>query len=108
MLVFLLVLAIPLARLLAYVYVLLPLSRERPPPPYAWLVFRLAEDAAPWAMLDVFLVGVLVAVVKLLDLASVSAGVALVALVALMLLTAASSATLDREAVWQRIRRDAQ
>jgi paraquat-inducible protein A len=107
-LVFLLVLAIPLARLLAYVYVLLPLSRERPPPPYAWLVFRLAEDAAPWAMLDVFLVGVLVAVVKLLDLASVSAGVALVALVALMLLTAASSATLDREAVWQRIRRDAQ
>jgi paraquat-inducible protein A len=105
-LVFLLVLAIPLARLLAYIYVLFPLSRERPPPPYSWLVFRLAEDAAPWAMLDVFLVGVLVAVVKLLDLASVSAGVAVVALVALMLLAAASSATLDREAVWQRIRRD--
>ena len=57
--------------------------------------------------LDVFLVGVLVAVVKLLDLASVLPGIALVAFVALMLLAVASSATLDREAVWQRIRRDA-
>ena len=105
-LVFLMTLAIPLLRLLAYIYVLFPLSR-RGPAPYAWLVFRLAEGAAPWAMLDVFLVGVLVAVVKLLALASVLPGIALVAFVALMLLAVASSATLDREAVWQRIRRDA-
>jgi len=103
--VFLMSLAFPLLRLLAYIYVLLPLQRGGPAP-YAWLVFRLAERAAPWAMLDVFLIGILVAVVKLLDLASVIPGMGLFAFVALMLLTVASSATLDKEAVWDRVGRN--
>jgi len=58
-------------------------------------------------MLDVYLIGILVAVIKLLDIAEVTPGVGLVAFVALMVLTVASSSTMDREAVWERIRRDA-
>ena len=75
--------------------------------PRGWLIFRLVETLGPWSMTDVFFVGVLVAVVKLVDLATVTPGIGLFAFVALMLLGVASSATLDREAVWQRIRRDA-
>ena len=105
LMVFLMSLAFPMLRLLAYVYVLLPLHRGGPAP-YAWLVFRLAERAAPWAMLDVFLIGILVAVVKLLDLASVIPGIGLFAFVALMLLSIASTATLDKEAVWDRVGRN--
>jgi paraquat-inducible protein A len=97
---------LPGLRLLAYIYVLAPLRRGGPAP-YSWLVFRLAEKITPWAMLDVFLIGVLVAVVKLRDLASVNAGVGLFAFVTLMLLAIGSSATLDREAVWDRIGRGA-
>jgi paraquat-inducible protein A len=97
---------LPGLRLLAYIYVLAPLLRGGRAP-YSWLVFRLAEQITPWAMLDVFLIGVLVAVVKLRDLASVNAGVGLFAFVTLMLLAIGSSATLDREAVWDRIGRGA-
>ncbi len=95
---------LPMFRLLAYIYVLGPL-RYGARAPYAWLVFRVSEKVTPWAMLDVFLIGVLVAVIKLRDLASVSAGVGLAAFVVLMLLAIGSSATLDRETVWARVGR---
>ena len=104
-LVLLMTLVLPMLRLFAFIYVLAPLLFG-PPAPYAWLVFRTAEAVTPWAMLDVFLIGVLVAVIKLLDLASVEAEAGLVGFVALMLLMVAASATLDREFVWNRIRRD--
>ena len=106
-LVFLMTLGLPLLRLLAFIYVLLPLAWSGVPAPNAWLAFRTAERIAPWAMLDVYLIGILVAVIKLLDIAEVTPGVGLVAFVALMVLTVASSSTMDREAVWERIRRDA-
>ncbi|NQV24679.1 MAG: paraquat-inducible protein A [Rhodopirellula sp.] len=105
-LVLMMTLVLPMLRLFAFIYVLAPLAWGSVSP-YAWLVFRTAETATPWAMLDVFLIGVLVAVIKLLDLASVEAGVGLFGFVALMLLMVAASATLDRETVWSRIRRDA-
>ena len=105
-LVLLMTLALPMLRLFAFIYVLAPLL-SGPPAPYAWLVFRTSEIVTPWAMLDVFLLGVLVAVIKLLDLASVDAEAGLFAFVALMLLMVAASATLDRAFVWNRIRRDA-
>jgi paraquat-inducible protein A len=98
-------LVLPAMRLLSMVYVLLPLtwgSRW----PGAWAVFRMVETLAPWSMLDVFFVGVLVAVVKLVDLATVTPGVGLFAFLALMLLGVAASATLDRGFVWEHIRRD--
>ena len=105
-LVFLMTLAFPILRLVAFIYVLAPLVWGTTAP-YAWLAFRTAETLTPWAMLDVFLIGVLVAVIKLLDLASVMPGAGLFAFVTLMLLTVAASATLDRESVWNLIRRDA-
>jgi paraquat-inducible protein A len=104
-LVLLMTLALPLLRLLSLVYVLLPLTWGARAPS-AWLVFRMVETVAPWSMLDVFLIGVLVAVVKLVDLAAVSPGIGLYAFVALMLLAVAASTTLDREFVWEHIRRD--
>ena len=52
------------------------------------------------------IVGVLVAVVKLVDLASVTPGIGLIAFVVLMLMGVAASVTLDREFVWQHVRRD--
>ncbi len=97
-LVLIMTLALPMLRLFAFLYVLAPLLRGTVAP-YAWLVFRTSETLTPWAMLDVFLIGVLVAVVKLVDLASVEPGAGLIAFVALMLLMVATSATLDREFV---------
>ncbi len=98
-------LVLPAMRLLSMVYVLLPLTWGGRWPG-AWLAFRMVETVGPWSMLDVFFVGVLVAVVKLVDLATVTPGIGLFAFLALMLLGIASSATLDRGFVWEHIRRD--
>jgi len=97
-------LVLPAMRLLSLIYVLLPLSWNGCWP-YSWWVFRMVETIAPWSMLDVFFVGVLVAVVKLADLATVTPGIGLFAFLVLILLGIASSTTLDREFVWEHVGR---
>jgi paraquat-inducible protein A len=93
---------LPLAKLLSSLYVLLPILLDRRPPGIA-RVFRAAELVRPWAMMEVYLLGVLVAYVKLTDLARIELGIALYAFVALILLMVAAEATLDPHQVWQRL-----
>lgn len=78
-------LVFPLIQLVILLYLLLPLSRERRPPGFAWLV-RVLQSLLPWGMVEVFLLGVLVAIVKLTSSAEVIVGPALGAFVALTVL----------------------
>ena len=92
----------PLLKLLALLYVLLPLHLGRKP----WrlpVVFRWVEMIHPWAMMEVFLLGVIVAYVKLTDLATIELGMALFAFVAVILLMIAADVVLDPREVWNRI-----
>jgi paraquat-inducible protein A len=64
------------SRLALLLYVLLPVHLGRVP----WQMprmFRLLRRIQPWSMMEVFLVGILVAVTKLVDMASVVPGLAL-------------------------------
>jgi paraquat-inducible protein A len=54
-------------------------------------------------MMDVFMVGILVAVVKLADMASIVPGVSLFALAFLIVVLAAAQSALDPDLVWSRI-----
>lgn len=92
----------PLGRVLALGCVLLQLRMAVGRPALA-PVLRFAEWVRPWAMLDVFLVGTLVALTKLHDLASVEIGPGLWSLGALVLVLAAFEATLDRRALWEMV-----
>lgn len=79
----------PLLQLLVLLYLLLPHPlRQSPPIAFAWLV-RLLQMLQPWGMVEVFLLGVLVAIVKLSSSAEVIAGPALGAFVALTVLLTA-------------------
>ena len=96
----------PAARLLLTLWVLILLHRKDwnlPGRPYLPTLLRWAEWLEPWSMLEVFLLGVLVAYAKLIDLAPVHVGIAAYALGATMLMTAAADATLDRSAIWEDI-----
>jgi paraquat-inducible protein A len=97
---------VPLAKLLATAYVLLPLRFNR----RAWglaQVFRATEIMHPWAMMEVFLLGVIVAYVKLSDLARLELGIALFAFVALILTMIAAEVALEPREVWDRLGRQA-
>ncbi|WGF86592.1 paraquat-inducible protein A [Marinivivus vitaminiproducens] len=98
-LVFLTAIGIPFLKLAAMIYVLVPVRSGRRPPGLGW-IFRLIGKAGPWAMTEVFLLGLIVAYVKLVDLAQVQLGIALFAFVAQMFLMAAADAALDRYSVW--------
>ena len=66
----------PALKILGMLYVLVPLECNRRPWKAA-LVFRMVEQCQTWAMMDVYLLGVIVAVVKLADLAILAPGVAI-------------------------------
>jgi paraquat-inducible protein A len=83
--------------------ILLGASAERPPRWVGWLLKRY-ELAQTWSMIEVMMLGVLVALVKIADYATVIPGVALFVLGALTVLLAAIQATFDPDEVWHRIR----
>ena len=65
--------------------------------------FRFVERFRPRSMMEVFLIGILVAGVKLADLADIVPGIALYAFGLLIPILAAASNFLDAELVWRRI-----
>jgi paraquat-inducible protein A len=94
----------PFVKLSGLAYVLLALRLPRPPR-HLPVLFRWLERVHPWAMIEVYLLGVFVAYVKLVDLASIDLGAALYSLAALMVLVAAVNATVDSEDVWEAMER---
>jgi paraquat-inducible protein A len=68
------------------------------------VIFRLSEYLRPWAMLDVLLLGTLIAVTKLHDLAAVDIGIGLWTLGLLVLTLAALDSSIDRHAIWDALR----
>ncbi len=64
-------------------------------------VYRIIEVIGPWAMLDVFLLSVLVALVKLGEIATVRPGPGLLAFTAVVVLTILASASFDPKLIWE-------
>lgn len=92
----------PGLQLLLLMLVLVPLALSRMPP---WLprLFRWIRTLTPWGMMDVFLLGILVSVVKLAEMATIVPGTSLFAFGALILVLAAAQSSLDPELVWSRV-----
>jgi len=82
--------------------VLIPLKTNRIPEGFPTL-FRYVETLAPWGMMDVFMLGILVSVVKLADMATIVPGASLFAFGALIFVLAAAQAGLDPDIVWSRV-----
>lgn len=96
--------AAPLARLVATTIVLLAAHRRIRSPAIRAL-FSLVELVRPWSMVEVYLLGVFVAYVRLGSLVHIEIGPALYALGGLILAMVAADATFDPEAVWEAIGR---
>ena len=67
-------------------------------------VFRLIAAIEPWGMISVFMLGTLVSLVKLHNLATVVPGLALFSMGALILMLTASEAAFEPRALWARAR----
>jgi paraquat-inducible protein A len=70
------------------------------PPRVLKAIFRWYEPIRPWAMVDVYLLGFLVAYTRLIAMAAVHLDTALFALAGVMISMAAADSALDTETVW--------
>lgn len=100
-----LIIFLPLLRFGLLTYVFAPMAIGTRPAPHAAPAFRLAEAIKPWAMAEVFIVGVAVALVKLAGLAKVSIGPAFWAFVGLLIIVILSDTVMCRLTVWQTLER---
>ena len=64
-------------------------------------LYRFIDVIGPWAMLDVFLLAVLVALVRLGQLATILPGQGLIAFTAVVVLTLLASAAFDPRLIWR-------
>ena len=91
----------PLIQMLCMFYVLLPLKFGRVPKGLP-RVFRFLNSVLPWSMMEVFMVGILVSVVKLAKMAKIIPGVSLYSFLALIFILAAMNVSLDSHLIWQK------
>jgi len=93
---------VPATKLLLLLYISTALHLRR-----RWtglsMTMRAYQHLDDWGMLEVYLLGVMVSIVKLVDVATVIPGLGLYSLAALIFTTILSSTMLDRDLFWHQI-----
>jgi paraquat-inducible protein A len=84
--------------------VILLAVRQSPAPAWVGTLMRMAELSQPWGMAEVMMLGILVALIKIAELATLVLGAGIFAVGALIILLAAMTVSFDRHEVWTRIR----
>ncbi len=83
-------------------YVLAALRYSLRLPGRRWLLLWMSR-LSPWGMMDVFMLGVLVAMVKLVDMANVVLGPGMYAFIALIFVFAAAASRIETHMLWDRL-----
>jgi paraquat-inducible protein A len=97
----------PLAQILSLLYLLLPLRSKRRARRQR-TVFRLLMQLRPWTFVEVFMLGAIVALVRLASYAKVLPGIALVCCGLLMMSLAALTSRTSPEQYWRWVERSRQ
>lgn len=98
-LVFLTSVLFPFLTIAGMLYILFPLIFGYRP----WktgVVYRMVKALTPWSLTAVFMLGVLIAFVKLLDLATIIPGISLYSFIGLMVVLTAAHSNLDSSVLW--------
>jgi paraquat-inducible protein A len=99
-LVFLTTVVAPLLQIVTLLYVLIPLQRGRRPLAQHF-VLRVLARVRPWNFMEVFMLGSLVALVRLSNFAHIAPGIALWSCALLMLCLSALTSVTSSEQVWR-------
>ncbi len=91
---------VPLLELCTLLYIFVPLKLGRPSRHTA-MAWRCLSKVRAWSMMEVFMLGILVALVKLAGMATIVAGVSVYAFAALIFVLAAASNSIDPRLVWE-------
>src|SRR2546428_3221816 len=101
-LVFVTTILMPMLNVGAMLYMLLPIKLGIVPKGLP-AMFRLVQTVRPWGMVEVFMLGTLVALAKLSHIAAVRPGIALWSFGMLMFLVAAAAASFEAHDFWAQV-----
>ena len=104
-LVFITTILIPAMEISLRLYVLVPLKLGHVPQGLA-PILRLLQSVRPWSMTQVFILGVLVALVKLAHLAHIVPGIALWSFGGLILLLTGATVSFNTHELWSLVKED--
>lgn len=93
---------VPLVQLGVMIHILLALKLGKKPAGFS-AIMRVLQHFNPWGMVEVFIIGVIVALVKLTHYGSLIPGIALWSLGVLTLLMAATASSFNIHDVWNRV-----
>ena len=102
MLVLLTCVLIPLIQMLGLLYIFIPLKlniRVK----FAIQVFRLLIHVKPWSMMEIYMLGILVSIVKLGKMATIVPGLAVIAFGLLIFVLTFAISAVDSHMVWERL-----
>jgi paraquat-inducible protein A len=88
---------------IAFMLTLLIAARHTPPPYWVGEMLRWAHHFEMWSMLEVMMLGIMVALIKISEVAAVDAGVGMYAVFALMVLIPSILVTFDARELWSRV-----
>jgi len=92
---------VPFIQMMCLFYILLPLKFDRMPKRLP-RVLRFLHSIQPWSMMEVFMIGILVSVVKLAKMAKIIPGISLYSFLALIFVLSAMTVSLDAHLIWQK------
>ena len=101
-LVFLFTIAVPVVRLLGSFYITYCFKFNRLKPSLLHF-FRAFHHLDNWAMLNVFMLGIVVSMYKLLDDTELSINMGLLAFILWLISSTMAAVTLDQDYIWQRL-----
>ena len=93
---------IPLLQMLGLLYIFIPLKlnvRAK----YATTVFRIFQHVKPWSMMEIYMLGILIALVKLGKMATIVPGLAVIAFGLLIFVLNFAVTAVDAHMVWERL-----
>lgn len=100
--VFLTVALLPLLQILGIIYIYLPIKSGIIPWKAAF-IFRVIQQLQPWGMMEVYMLGILISMIKLAKMATIIPGIASGAFIILICVLTATLSGLNPDDVWKRI-----
>lgn len=101
LLVFFASITVPVLKLVVLTYLLVSVQRQsRWRPRDRTVLFRLTETVGRWSMIDIFMISILVALVKLGSVATIEAGAGSIAFAAVVVITMLAALSFDPRLIW--------
>ena len=91
----------PLVNLLLLSYMLIPLKLNVVPGGGPW-AFRMHHLLEEWGMLEIYMLGILLAIIKLKDIGDLEPGIGLYSFIVLMVVNILAAISFDPRIVWDR------